>query len=232
MDQVMYMPANKKKVLCISASNTYRRGEASTSTMVCRLIERIIAEKTDEVEVDIVQLMKMKIKFCLLCGDCFDEGKCPFDSDFNHIFEKTRETDALFLVVPCYTPIPAKLAAVFEKFDEHLYANMLKIPQYRSPFYDKAAAVIGHGGMTESKESLGYYHDRLITPVAKTLISFGFNVVGYNEEYPMGAPFGLKDDTCIQPSEESIFPEILHDWNMIEKRITPLVEKVLKELKI
>jgi multimeric flavodoxin WrbA len=225
------MPENKKKVLCISASNTYRRGEASTSTRVCKLIERIISEKTDQVETDIIQLMKMKIKFCLLCGDCFEEGRCPFDEDFNHIFQKASEADAVIFVVPCYTPVPAKLSAVFEKIDEYFFANLMKIPQYKSPFYDKTAAIIGHGGMAESKESLGFYHDKLIAPVANTLVSFGFNVIGYSDEYPKGAPFGLKNDTCIQPSEDSVFPEILQDWDMIENRIKPLVEKVLTEIK-
>jgi multimeric flavodoxin WrbA len=231
MDQVIHMPSNKKRIVCISASNTYSKGEASTSTKVCKLIERIIIERTSQIEIEIIQLMKMKIKFCLLCGDCFEEGECPFDNDFNQIFQKAKEADAVFLVVPCYTPVPAKLAAVFEKIDENLYGNLLRIPQYRSPFYDKAAAVIGHGGMAESKESLDYYHDRLITPVANALTSFGFNVIGYNDEFPMGVPFGLRDDTCIQPSEDSIFPDILQDWSHIENRIKPLVEKVLAEIK-
>lgn len=224
------MPVYKKRILCISASNTYRKGEASASTTVCKLIEQLITEQTIHADIEIIQLMKMKLKFCLLCGDCFEEGECPYDSDFNEIFKKAKEADAVFFVVPCYTPIPAKLVSVLEKIDENLYANMLKIPQYKSPFYGKIAAIIGHGGMTETKESLGYYHDKVITPVANTLESFGFNIIGLNEEYSRGVPFGLKDDTCIQPVEDSIFPEIHQDWNSIKKRVEPLVKKVLDNL--
>lgn len=226
------MPVDKKKILCISASNTYRKGEASTSTKVCKLIKRIITERTEQVNVEIIQLMKMKIKFCLLCGDCFEEGVCPYDSDFNEFFQKLKDADVIFFVVPCYTPIPAKLVTVFEKIDENLYANMLRIPRYRSPLYDKITAIIGHGGMAESEESLEHYHEKLISPVANTLASFGFKIIGLNDKYTLGVPFGLKDDTCIQPVEDSVFPDVIQDWDHIEARIKPLVEKVLYEMNV
>lgn len=217
------------KIVCISASNTQNRGHESTSYKVAELIARMADEKTVTPEVEIIPIMNRRIKYCLLCGDCAEEGLCAYDKDFNEIYQKLKAADVCFFIIPHYSPIPSKLLSIFEKINEILYALWLKIPQFESPLKDKPAAVIGHGGMAETHENLHYYHEALITPVANTLKAFGYKVIGLNEEYPMGVPFGLADDSCIQPNEEMVFPEIIQDWELIEERIRPLVQKVLKE---
>lgn len=217
------------KILCISASNTQHRGLNSTSVKVCSLIEKIVVEMYSDAEIEILTLMNQRIKFCLLCGDCGEEGLCPYDKDFNEIYARMKDADRLFLVVPHYSPIPSKLLALFEKINEITYANMLKIPQFESPLNGKVAGIVGHGGMAESPESLQYYHEALIKPIANTLKTCGFRVVGLDQDFPLGAPFGLEDDSCIQPRADAAFPDIMQNWELIEKRIRPLIENVLKQ---
>lgn len=216
------------EIVCISASNTPNMGENSTSTRVCELIKKIVISESPASVTEVIPLMNQRIKFCMLCGDCSEDGLCPYDNDFNNVYAKLKEADVCFFVVPHYTPIPSKLLAVFEKINEILYAQSIHIPQFQSPFLYKRAAVIGHGGSAESREVLQRYHDSLITPVANTLSSFGFSIVGFNEDFPLGAPFGLKDETCVQPSEGSVFPETIQSWKLIESRIRPLVLKAIK----
>ncbi len=218
------------KILCISASNTQHMGLSGTSVKTCTLIERIILESNANVTIETLPLMSQRIKFCLMCGDCSEEGLCSYDKDFNEIYSRLLEADLVFFVVPHYSPLPSKLMAIFEKVNEITYVNWLKIPQFESPFRGKVAAIVGHGGMAENTETLSYYHEALIKPIANTLKACGFTVVGLNESFPMGAPFGLENDACIQPREDIVFPDILQNWELIEKRIRPLVENGLKAI--
>lgn len=220
------------KIVCISASNTAYMGENSASTQVCRLIKKVVLNNIPEASVKIIPLMNQKISFCLLCGDCSEDGHCTYDDSFNYIYSNLKKADVLFFVVPHYSPLPSKLLALFEKIHEVLYGNLIKIPQFESPFENTYALVIGHGDLVESSETLNYYHEAVIRPVANTLASFGCEIIGYSDEYPKGMPFGLRDETCIQFSGDSVFPEFTHHWNVIENRIKILVKNLVSVIKI
>ncbi|MDP4090725.1 MAG: NAD(P)H-dependent oxidoreductase, partial [Bacillota bacterium] len=185
------------KITCISASNTRAKGDKSTSIRVCNLIKEIVLKEPQcPVTVDVIPLMDYEVKPCILCGACFKEGHCVQDEEFNRILEALVEAQGIFLVVPHYSPIPAKLIMVFEKINEILYARWINDQAYQSPFLNKPVGIIGHGGMVENEKSLQYYHDRLITPVADTMRSLSFKVIGLDEGFLNGAAFGLKDDSC------------------------------------
>lgn len=51
-----------------------------------------------------------------------------------------------------------------------------------------------------------------------------------DEKFKNGVCFGLKDDTCIQSTTDSVFPDIIQDWNAIEERIYPFVRKAIEEI--
>jgi hypothetical protein len=119
---------------------------------------------------------------------------------------------------------------IFEKINEITYAGWLNDPKYLSPFFNKSICIIGHGGMVEGEDTLKYYHDYLITPIANTLKALSFNIVKLNDDFPNGVPFGLKDNSCIVKAENSIFPEIIQDWEKIEERIKPIVINGIKSV--
>lgn len=218
------------QLLCISASNTRSMGENSTSSKVGYLIKNLVQKMQEDVSVEVLPLSDYDIKVCQLCGECKDSGRCLYDGAFNQVLKKIEEADGIFFIVPHYSPIPAKLIVVFEKLNEIMYAGWLNKPEYRAVWEGIPVAVIGHGGMTETSDNLRYYHDQLVSTVAKTLRSFSFLTIGLDEEFPDGACFGLRDEACLRKREGAVFPDILQDWDRIERRIEPLVHKMLLQI--
>lgn len=218
------------KIICISASNTKVKGTGSTSTRVCEMIREKLYKSDQNIEAEVIPLMDYDLKNCIFCGDCRKSGLCVHDRDFNRLQGKIAEADGIFLVLPHYSPIPSKLLMVFEKINEILYAGWINDPEFHSKLNNKPIALIGHGGMVEEEETLRYYHDHLITPVANTLNSLSYQLVKYNDSYPNGAVFGLKDEHCLQNVENEVFPRILQDWTAIDERIEPLVANLMQKL--
>lgn len=215
-------------ITCISTSNNKHMGEKSASTKVCGIIGDIIRKDYEEdIEVRTVSLVNYDFRPCILCGSCSKTNVCIYDEDFNDIYSKMGKSDAVFFVVPHYSPIPSKLIMIFEKINEIVYAGWINDQNFTSSITQKAVGVIGHGGCPENDEILKYYHDNLITPVARTLKSLSFDVVGTDEEFKYGAVFGLRDENCYEKVENSVFPGIIQDWALIEKRIRPLVKNVI-----
>lgn len=221
----------KVKIACISASNTNLAEEKSTSDRVCNMIKDIILkEAKEDIEVEIIALKDYNIKPCILCGACYSNGLCIYDEEFNTLLKALMTVQGMYLVVPHYSPIPSKLLMIFEKVNEITYAGWINDPGYQSPFNNMRVGIIGHGGMVDNEANIKYYHDNLVTPIANTLKALSFHIVQPNSEYQNGVAFGLKDDTCIKKSENSIFPEIIQDWAMIEERIKPLIIEGIREM--
>lgn len=219
------------QITCISAANTKLLGDNSTSIKVCNLIKDIIdKENGSDITVKVIPLVNYDIKPCILCGNCYKDSKCIYDDAFNEIYDNICKSDGFFFVVPHYSPIPSKLLMLFEKINEIIYAGWINNPNINIPFSKKPAGIIGHGGCEGNEKLLKYYHDNLVAPVANTLASLSFKIVGVNDEFSKGAVFGLRDNNCIRKVDNSIFPEIVQDWNLIEERITPLIKNVMKSI--
>jgi Multimeric flavodoxin WrbA len=220
------------KIACISASNNKLAEGKSTSIVVCNIIKDIIKETKEEVEVDVIALKDYDIKPCILCGACNKNGLCIYDEEFNGLLKALETVQGIYLVVPHYSPIPSKLLMLFEKINEITYAGWINNSDYQSPFSNMCVGIIGHGGMVGNEVNIKYYHNELITPIANTLRALSFHILQPDDDFPNGVPFGLKDDTCLEKSENSIFPDIIQDWTMIEERIKPFIIKGLSEMEI
>lgn len=219
------------RIACVSASNSKLDEDKSTSIRVCKIIKDIILKETKEdIEVEIIALKDYNIKPCILCGACYSNGVCVYDEEFNKLLKALETVQGMFLVVPHYSPIPSKLLMIFEKINEITYAGWINNPEYQSPFNNLQVGIIGHGGMVDNEANIKYYHDNLVTPVANTLKALSFHIVQPNNDYQNGVAFGLKDDSCLKKSGNSIFPDIIQDWEMIEERIKPLIIKGIREM--
>jgi multimeric flavodoxin WrbA len=217
------------KLICISASNTRLIGNNSTSIKVGDLIKKITYKQVmDRVDVQVLPLVDYNLETCILCGNCNISNRCVYDKEFNRLLNMIEEADGIVFIVPHYSPIPAKLIMMFEKLNEIMYSGWLKNSEYRASWSNKPVAVIGHGAMVESLESLSYYYDQLVARVADTLRSLTFQIIGANDEHPNGVCFGLKNETCLRTREDAVFPDIQQDWEMIEERIEPLVQRLLR----
>jgi len=217
-------------IICLSASNTKLMGEKSASTKVCHLIKEMITEKSNDAKVEVVPLLQYNLIPCTFCGVCSKDGTCPFDNDFNTVYEKIIKADAVIIVTPYYSTIPVKLTMILEKMNEIFYAGWLGNSKYIPPIYQKSFGIIGHGGMPETEQSLKYYHTNLITPIANTLRGLGGTIVSVRDEFPNGTAFGLENENCIKNSETQIFPEITQNYEKISQSIEPLVHKIISKI--
>ena len=134
--------------------------------------------------------------------------------------------DALFIVSAHYAPIPSKLSMFLEKIEQLAFLKRFNDENCRSPLYGKPVGIIGHGGGTE--EIHRCYKAPVIDSIWNALsYPVEMNVIGIDDEQPRGVTFPVKKVTRI---EDSMFPLQEYDWNDIEKRVTPLVIKVLEKV--
>ncbi|MHA2273400.1 MAG: flavodoxin family protein [Candidatus Hodarchaeales archaeon] len=207
------------KILCISGSNVQHKRKSSASTKICQKIERIIEEKSEaKIDRETIALLDFKLTPCIFCGKCVENSKCAYDEGFNAIYSKIENSDGIIVVVPHYAIIPAKLTMMMEKLNQIYYTAWIRDPNAKFALAGKKVAIIGHGGSDE--RSFDHYKEYLIKPLNYLFGSLQFQVIGISEQTPKGEVFGV---TGMKETEDSIFPDMVHDWDNIEERITPLV---------
>jgi len=213
------------KVVCISASNIKQSKDKSTSLIACQIIEKILKTKLkrDAITVDIIRLADAELSPCTGCGRCFETGKCAIYDDFNSIYSKIAKSDAVFIVSPHYAPIPAKLSILLEKMEQPTFLHWFHDNSYKPATYKKPVGIIAHGGGGE-KGMLHSYKEMVLDTIANALQTIMMDVVGIDDEWLNGVVFPVKE---VQKSKNEIFPIQIYDWAEIEKRLTPLVEKVV-----
>lgn len=213
------------KITCISAANVEGARHHSASTRTCELIAGHIQARKWIGEIEILPLIDYEMKPCRMCGQCFATQRCSRDEAYNQVFEKLTASDALFFVIPHYAPFPSKIMILLEKLEELAYLKYCSDPQYVFPLAGKPAGLIVHGGQTE--EALPYYKNSLLDPLAAAFSAAQLKIIGADEQNPNGVVFGIRQLT--KPAD-SIFVEITHDWDTINARILPLVEKVIETI--
>ncbi len=215
------------KITCISASNVEMAKDNSASTRTCEIVRDLLEEAGVEADVEIVRLVDRDLRPCTMCGGCLEAGNCVHDDDFSAIYAGLRASDALFVVVPHYAPIPSKMMIVLEKLEEMAFLNWTANPEGTFTLHGKPAGVIAHGGMPDEEKVTEYYKKALVEPISNALASVQMKVVGAGEAWPRGVSFGIVE---IKPRPGSIFVDIEHDWDLIRERVAPLVRNVTAEL--
>lgn len=214
-------------IVCISSSNIKHAGENSTSLKVCKLIKRMAEGRASgDVQVEIISLVDFELKPCIGCGGCFGQDECTGDSGFNSIYRVLCKADALFIVSAHYAPIPSKLAILLEKIEQLAFLKRFNDETYRAPLFGKPVGIIGHGGGTE--EIHKHYQEPVVDSIWNALsYPVEMNIIGIDAEQPRGVTFPVK---TVKKADNSIFPVQEYDWNDIEMRLDPLVNKVLENI--
>ena len=214
-------------ILCISCSNTKNMGEQSISTLTTKYIKDLLIEnghKEDEIKT--VSLQNYNVNPCIFCGACSKTESCPYDEAFNKIYQLIKTSEYIFLVVPYYSIVPAKLTIILEKMNEIFYASWINGHHFQPKSTQIKIGLIGHGGMIENEQVLKHYHTHLITPIANTLKGLGFHIIKESEAYPFGVSFGLLSEKDMYQEDHQVFPTIKHDEKHIKDRIRNLVLQV------
>lgn len=210
------------KVLCISASNILHSKENSMSQTLCSKISEILREK--EILCEIVDLRGYILQPCIGCGKCFESKRCCNDTDFNTIYEKVIESDAIFFVSPHYAPIPAKLSMILEKMEEITFLHWWKDNGYQSEVYDIPVGIISHGGASDW--ALKSYKAMVNDTIANAIDTIQGKTVPYNTEWNTGISLPVQEVL----EEDGIFPIQKYDWNMLTRKVRDYVELVLREV--
>lgn len=210
------------KVLCISASNIFHSKESSTSLILCSEISGIVREKG--ITCEIVDLRDCRLYPCIGCGECFNSKRCCNDIDFNTIYEKIIEADALFFVSPHYAPIPAKLSMLLEKMEEITFLHWWKDNGYKSEVYGTPAGIISHGGAPDW--ALKNYKAMVNDTIANALDTIQCKTIPYDSEWNTG--ISLPVQRVLE--EDSIFPIQKYDWSMLTQKLRDYIGLVLKEV--
>lgn len=101
------------KVLVISGSH---RPKQVTYQFSEKFAEKIKGKR--DVDIEICELANLNLKNCCGTGECIKtpEMRCVHnDDDFNKLFDKINESDAVLFIVPKYAPYPSKIMALMER---------------------------------------------------------------------------------------------------------------------
>lgn len=162
------------KILIITGSHRIKQ----TSYGMAVKLSRKLRQKQDAV-VDILELAELKINNCCATAKCSKtlEKRCLYeDDDFNSIFEKMIDNDAIFFIVPKYAPYPSRFMALLERIVAISwwgYAEKNEIANF--VLYKKPVGVISFANSpVTQKETFNSLFD--------SFESIGFDLLDFNNE--------------------------------------------------
>ena len=95
------------------ALNGSPRADGNTFRYLTMILDRA---KTQGAETELVQLCDKSLRGCRGCYECVTAKRCTLDDDFQAIFPKMAEADAILLGSPVYhSSITAELKAVLDR---------------------------------------------------------------------------------------------------------------------
>lgn len=110
-------------------------------------IEQAMRKYENSFEFDFVHLADNRIESCTSCHQCAKAGFCilPQNSNdnFQRIFDKMIDADAIFIISPVYASIPSRLTALFERLTSVLF-DTGRINTDNNPLLNKQAAIFSY----------------------------------------------------------------------------------------
>ena len=93
-------------------------GTANRDGLVSRMCSRVLEGAADAgASTELLNLYDHQIEHCIGCWSCYRQGTCFHDDDFEALFDKLREADAVVLGSPVYVGSVSGLMKTF--FDRH-----------------------------------------------------------------------------------------------------------------
>lgn len=215
------------KFVCISASNVSKLKHEGASTRAGRIIGELMRQQKPDASFELISLVDSRLEPCIMCAECFRTNRCAHDPAFNELFDRMVEADGLFIVVPHYALIPAKLTIVLEKVQEFAFLHGYNKLPGEFALASKPVGLVVHGGMIESEEVSKYYQRALLEPVSHALKGIGMEVVSLDKGMPEGVVFGIK--RMIEP-QGICLPEFEHDWSEITGHLSLLTSRMLEAI--
>lgn len=77
--------------------------------------------------VEIVDITKLRINYCKGCGNCYYNGKCAQDDDFNYVLGKILAADGIILGSPSYfDSVTAQMKTLLDRMSDAIHCQQLE----------------------------------------------------------------------------------------------------------
>lgn len=183
------------KIIAITSSPKGRK--SNTLRLVKSAVEAVEKEGA---EVEIIDIAKLHLKYCIACGICHKKGACIQKDDFNKVVEKMLAADGFILSSPNYVESVSGQMKVF--MDRH--ADIIHCQKYEGK-YTISLVTCGNN-----------YGEHVINHMDTFMVKCGATALG-----GAGAPF-LLDPSSVEPTIERSRELGIELVNAIrEKRVIP-----------
>lgn len=109
------------KILGINASP--KGNESKTLQLVKSVLK---GAESEDADVELIDLYKLRIEYCTGCGACYATGECPQIDDFEELLDRILNTDGIVFGAPNYiNSVPAPMKAFFDRLSDAIHCQML-----------------------------------------------------------------------------------------------------------
>ena len=78
-------------------------------------------------EAELIDITKKKINYCKACDNCYKQGRCAQNDDFNDVFAQVRAADGIILASPVYfNSVSAQLKTFIDRTSDSRHCMLLE----------------------------------------------------------------------------------------------------------
>lgn len=185
-----------------------------------RLLEEVMAGFDKGVQIELIELSKLKVKPCTGCDYCHKTDSCPIKDDYEAIKHSLLKCDGFVLASPNYIfSVTAQLKALFDRSGNILHCQLLD---------GKYGAVVETSGGGGDQDLIDYMNRFINSTGAWFVGGVGSPMAGDRifpeQEGLFKSAKGVGEKLCRSIREKSEFPEQAEYRNRFAKYMQQLVE--------
>lgn len=148
------------KILGINGSP---RGSRSQTLRLVRAV--LDGAESAGAEVELVDVAKLRIEYCIGCTVCYERGECVRKDDFAELYQKMLESDGFVLGSPNYiNSVTAQIKTMLDRMADAIHCQM---------FIGKYGCAVSTAGGSGAGEVVDYLNGVLQTLGANTVGGVG-----------------------------------------------------------
>lgn len=148
------------KILGINGSPRASRSQT------LRLVQAVLdGAKSAGAEVELVDVAKLRIEYCIGCTVCYERGECVRKDDFAELYQKMLDSDGIVLGSPNYiNSVTAQIKTMLDRMADAIHCQM---------FIGKYGCAVSTAGGSGADEVVAYLNRVLQTLGANTVGGVG-----------------------------------------------------------
>jgi multimeric flavodoxin WrbA len=157
--------------------------------------------KASDVDVELVDICRLKIEYCRACDVCHRTGRCVHKDDFVALRERLLAADGIMLSSPDYfRTVTAQLKTMIDRMSDAIHCQLLA---------GKYACSLATAGGPEGEEVVTYLNGILVSMGAFAIGGVAASVSAGGEAFAAAERKArqLGADLCKAIAEKRVFPE-------------------------